>query len=260
MAALTFTTGAKNYLLDGLTGKGTNLYCALTQLRLFNAANAALCANLAVTWGTPVQGTASLITNSVTPTATDTCTKMEWWNAANASQAALGAASVSGGGGNIILGTTSFVTSTPVSIAATLRVPLNNGGTMRLNQALANQLAIAMTTATGAPSMANGGTMYFYDGTQPATADTALSGNNQLGTLTLALADYAAAAAGSAALAASKSVTPSATGTVSWCRWVKGSYILDLSVGTVGTDIIVDNTAWVSGTPRSMTGATLVMP
>lgn len=102
--------------------------------------------------------------------------------------------------------------------------------------------------------------MYFYDGTQPATADTALSSNNLAGTLTLATADYSSAAGGSSVLATAKAVTPSDTRTVTWCRWIKGGYILDTSVGTAGTDFIVDSTSWVSGVGRSLTAATVSLP
>lgn len=257
---LTFSAAAKNYILDGLVKTTTMQYAQINQLKVFNAGSVALAAALSVAWGTPVQGTAALATGSITPTSTDTCTKMEWWNSSAAVIVASGSATISGGGGNLILGTAAFASGTPVSLASILKVPLNNGGTLRLNQALANAIANCITNGVASPQLASGGTIYFYDGAQPATADTALSGNNLLGTLTLATTDYGSAAGGASALAASKAVTPSASGSVTWCRWVKGGYILDASAGTAGTDFIVDSATWASGVGRSLTAATLTLP
>lgn len=145
--ALTFATGAKNYILDGLIKTSTMTPAVMNQLKVYNAGSVSLASTLSVTWGTPVQGTVPLITASITPTATDTCTKMEWWNSSGPSMVASGTATVSGGGGNLILGTTSFVSGTPVSIASVLKVPLNNSGTLRINQALASAIASCLANS-----------------------------------------------------------------------------------------------------------------
>lgn len=262
MAALTFTTTAKNAYLDGVVGKTTSFgNYTINYVRAKTAGSTDLLGanGVPISWGTPVQGVASLATATVTPAATGTAALMEWWGSTSY-QVASGAVSTTGGGGNLIAATTGFVSSTPVAVAAQLRVPQSSAGTLKINQALANQIAACMLVSTTSPQMANGGTITFYDGTQAATADTAIGAQSVLGTLTLATSDYNNAAAGQSTLAASKTVTPSATGTVAWFRWTKSGYVIDGTVGTTGADIIVDSTAWTNGVNRSMTAATLVWP
>ena len=262
MAALTFTTAAKNAYLDGVIGKTAsfgNYVISYVRAKTAGSTDLLGASGVTISWGTPVQGVATLASATVTPAATGTAALMEWWQGASY-QVASGSVSTTGGGGNLIVGTTSFTASTPVAVAAQLRVPQSSAGTLTINQALANQIAVCMLTATTSPQMANGGTITFYDGTQPATADTAISTQNVLGTLTLATSDYSSASTGQSLLAASKTVTPSATGTVAWYRWTKGGYVMDGTVGTTGADIIVDSVSWSSGVNRSVTAATLVWP
>jgi hypothetical protein len=141
-----------------------------------------------------------------------------------------------------------------------LAVPLDNGGTLKVNQALANMIAMSMIASNQAAQMASAGTFVIYDGTQPATADTAITSQNALGTYTFTTADYSSASNGASVLTGAKTITGSATGTATWARWTKGAFVIDGSVGTTGADFIVSTTSIVNGVNFSLTAATLTFP
>ena len=102
----------------------------------------------------------------------------------------------------------------------------------------------------------NGGGFYdVYDGTQPATPDTAITSQVRLVRMTLSSTAFAAAA-GTAGNPATKtanvigSATISATGAASWASLVKPdgtTRVQDMSVGTSSADAIVNSTAFQSG-------------
>lgn len=271
MSAIAFTTTYKNYYLDLITGRQTSISTALNAtaypagLRISTGGGTQLIGatgtSMAGAWTTPVAGTASL-SLSVTPTSTNTAANMSFYSGYTASDIATGTVSTTGGGGNIIVPSTSFVNATPQTVTSVLKVPTLSGGSLNINQALANAIANTILNATNIPAMAaSGGAIKFYDGTQPTTADTALGSQTQLGSYSFAAGtDFASAAGGSVALAVAKTITVTATGTAQFFRWTKGPYTIDGSVNTTGADCIVDTTAFVNANNRSMTGLTLVFP
>jgi len=94
-------------------------------------------------------------------------------------------------------------------------------------------------------------TINIYSGTQPATADTALSGNTLLGTLTASAVMWGAASNGVLTLATvTDDSSADATGTASFARILTqaaGATVFDCDVGTTGTTIILNSVSIVSG-------------
>jgi len=110
---------------------------------------------------------------------------------------------------------------------------------MALNPKLSNIAANAAADAICA--LLNSGYLDIYDGTQPATANTAITGQVKLARLTFGATAFGAAVAGVAtANAIGSDSSADATGTASWFRACKtdGSAIFDGSVGT-GTHNLV---------------------
>jgi len=100
----------------------------------------------------------------------------------------------------------------------------------------------------------DGGSIEFYDGAQPANANTAVGAQVLLATLTFNAAAFPAASAGSATAAAITSAAIGASGTAAWARIKKsdGTVVCDCSVGTSGTDITVPTTTFTSGVTLSI--------
>lgn len=97
----------------------------------------------------------------------------------------------------------------------------------------------------------NSGFFRVYDGTQPATANTALSGNTKLTDNTFGSPAFAAAASGSKVANAIGSVSILATSTATWCTMIKTAgvrgtdTVMDVSAGTSGADINFNTTSFV---------------
>jgi hypothetical protein len=102
-----------------------------------------------------------------------------------------------------------------------------------------------------------------YSGTQPATADTALSGNTLLAELRYAATSAPAAAAGVLTFSTLTSDTSAdATGTAAFFRSLKSdgtSVVMDGSVGTSSADAIINSTAIQAGTQVDVTSHTLTV-
>jgi len=118
---------------------------------------------------------------------------------------------------------------------------------MANNPQLANVTASA--GADGACALLNSGFMDFYDGTQPATANTAITTQNKLASLTFGATAFGAASNGVATANAITSDTDAdATGTVTWFRCFKSDHttaVFDGSAGTSGCDINFNTTSIV---------------
>lgn len=125
---------------------------------------------------------------------------------------------------------------------------------VRLDTDLRNALATAVSTAFPASS-----TLEIRTGTQPASANTAASGT-LLATITLPASPWATASAGAIAKQNTWSATAVASGTAGYARFIGGSNALDVSVGTVGTDLIIDNAAIVSGGTVTVVSASITIP
>lgn len=111
---------------------------------------------------------------------------------------------------------------------------------------------------------ANSGKLRFYSGTRPTDADTALSGNTLLAELTMNATAFGSASAGViTANAITSDSSADATGTASFVRITQsdGSTAwADLSVGTSGTEVILNTVSIVSGAQVSISSFTVTLP
>lgn len=269
MGPLTFYVAAKNAYLDGLLKSTTvisyqmnsaSLYC-----QMYAPGGAAINSgtygvNVGAVFQPPVAGVASFSFSWAPTTSGAQAATMRFYNFTPAYLIADGFVSTAGGGGNIILPNTTFTGTTAQTATGMFKVPLNNGGTLRFNQALANAWANTILTTTSLPSMANGGVLTLYNGTMPADADTAITTQTALASYTFANANFAAASSGQSALASAPTPTFIAGGTVTWGRWQRGGYVMDVSAGVAGADLILNTTNCVSGSPPTITSFTLTMP
>jgi hypothetical protein len=122
-----------------------------------------------------------------------------------------------------------------------------------LATALRNSRLDAIKTAIDAGSGA--GKLRIYDGSRPATGGSA---TNLLAELVLSDPCSSGASSGTLTLSAiSDDASANATGTATWGRIVDSdnNFVLDCSVGTSGTDIILNTASIVSGATVSMTSA-----
>lgn len=115
-----------------------------------------------------------------------------------------------------------------------------------------------------AMNLMNSGTAKIYSGTQPANANTALSGNTLLATLTFASPAFASASAGSkTANAIASDTNAAATGTASFFRMFESdgtTVVGDGSVGTSSADMIITTTSIVAGETVSCSSCVISMP
>jgi len=110
---------------------------------------------------------------------------------------------------------------------------------MANNPQLAN--ATVSTAADSACALLNSGFFDIYDGTQPATANTAITTQVKLASLAFSATAFAAAVNG---VATANSITSDsdadATGTAAWFRCYKSDHttvVFDGSVSTSGADL-----------------------
>lgn len=129
---------------------------------------------------------------------------------------------------------------------------------MALNPKLSNEAANA--EADAACALANTGYLRIYDGSQPATADTAIESQVLLAELRFAATAFGGAVAG---VATANSITAdssaNATGTAAWFRVLKSdgtSPLWDGSVGTATANLVLDSISIVLGGTVSVTAFT----
>ena len=103
------------------------------------------------------------------------------------------------------------------------------------------------TEADAFAALFNGGRLLIYDGSQPATADTAITTQRLLATLTFATTAFPAAANGVlTANAITSDMAAALTGTPAWFRALKSdglTKIMDGSAGTANADLIISTAA-----------------
>lgn len=103
------------------------------------------------------------------------------------------------------------------------------------------------TEADAVAALCNSGYLRIYDGSQPATADTAVSTQTLLAELRFASTAFGASSGGVATAAAIVSDTDAdATGTAAWFRVFKSdgtTKVFDGSVGTSGADLNLNSVA-----------------
>jgi hypothetical protein len=166
--------------------------------------------------------------------------------------------SLSGGGGGVIVNTlnpsvgvgyivSNFAVKMPMSASATLK--LNAG----LANAIANNIAGIHTTSPYLGINSSGACVIkYYDGTPPADADAAPTGN-LLATMAIGATQiWGGASAGAAALVSNPSVTASGTGTITYCRLEKThasltTLVMQGSCGTSGADFNVNTLSVTAG-------------
>ena len=104
------------------------------------------------------------------------------------------------------------------------------------------------------------GLLRIYDGSQPANPDTAVTSQTKLAELTCNASAFAGSASGGVLTAnAISNANAIASGTASWFRLCKsdGTAVIDGTVGTSGTDLIIDNTSVNSGQQVSVSSLTI---
>lgn len=108
------------------------------------------------------------------------------------------------------------------------------------------------------------GYLRIYDGSQPATADTAISGQNLLAELRFNATSAPAASGGVLTFDDFTSdSSANASGTASWARCLKAdgtSPVMDGSVGTSSADFVIASTAISAGAAVECTGLTFAVP
>jgi len=111
---------------------------------------------------------------------------------------------------------------------------------------------------------ANSGLLRIYTGTRPTDADTALSGNTLLATLTMNATSFGSASSGVlTANAITSDASADATGTATFARlWESDGTtpIGDFSLGTSGTEVIVNTTSVVTAAVVSCSSFTITNP
>ncbi len=120
----------------------------------------------------------------------------------------------------------------------------------------------AMDAVTALINVGGAGTIEIYDGSQPATPGTAVTTQNKLVTLTFSATSFAASSAGTATANAITNGTAIASGTPAWARIKSGggTAVIDCTVGTSGTDIVLASGTIGSGSTVSLTSFTLTHP
>lgn len=127
--------------------------------------------------------------------------------------------------------------------------------------------AVAARTA-----LLNNGTLCMFTGSQPADANTAISGQTKLCTLTFGATAFAAGTASGSApsrvvTAAANSIASDTnaanTGTATWFRCYKSdgtTVVFDGSVGTTGCDVNLNTTSIVAAATVALTSFTITQP
>lgn len=118
---------------------------------------------------------------------------------------------------------------------------------MALNTQLAD--ATVNAQATSLSTLANSGLLRIYDGTQPATADTAITTQVLGVTLTMNATAFGAPVSGLLTANAITSGTAVASITPTWARLLKSdgtTVIMDVSAGASGANLTIG--AFTSGT------------
>src|ERR1044071_4130976 len=104
---------------------------------------------------------------------------------------------------------------------------------------LLTKLSNAAASAAASPVavLANGGTINIYDGTRPTNANTAVTTQVLLASLTLPSPAFTTATNGQCTAHTISSVTASGTGVATWFRMLKSdaTVILDGNVGITAT-------------------------
>jgi hypothetical protein len=116
-----------------------------------------------------------------------------------------------------------------------------------------------LAALTALLNVGGAGSIQWYTGSQPATPDTAISGQTLLATDTFSATSFAAPSAGVATANSITSGTAVASGTLAWGRCLSGAgtAVIDVAAGTSASDAIVATTAITTGNTVPITSFTL---
>ena len=133
---------------------------------------------------------------------------------------------------------------------------------MALDSRYSNEAVNAAVDAMAA--LLNNGYLRIYDGSIPATANTAIGAQVLLAELRFNGTAFGASVAGVAtANAFTSDSSANATGTASWFRALKSdgtSAIFDGTVGTSSANLVLNSTAIQSGAEVAVTAMTVTLP
>lgn len=133
---------------------------------------------------------------------------------------------------------------------------------------MASNLKVAVATRNGmvdkiTTDVGSNGLLRIYSGTQPAGPGTAITTQTLLAELACS-ATFAAAASGGVltASAISSDSAANASGTATWYRLCTsgGTGVVDGTVGTTSSDLVLNTTSIVSGGPVAVTSFTYTAP
>lgn len=267
----------KNLVLDALTGVGATgpgisllvMYSqgsapaspetAITGSKEFSSATAAI--DIISKMGAAASGisTLSVSASPVTPASATGVTGINRARLHNGDGTAIADFTAGTSGAEVTIASANSSTGVGSTVTAfAIRMPLNNGGSVKINTSLANWITDFITgVETASADLGTGSQLKLYTGTAPASADDVATGT-LLATINFGSPAYGYASGGASALSGDQSGTASATGTVGYARLVKGGYVLQGSAGLSGTDFILDNVSLTSGvTVVSVTEATI---
>lgn len=132
-------------------------------------------------------------------------------------------------------------------------------GTVKLNTALRERL-LTYLTGKDTSSFAAAGTIKIYSGSAPASADDAATGT-ELASFTTSTTSWAAPSSGSSALAASLGPVTASGGSSTaggYARFAWSTYVIQGSIGTSGTDFVINDNTFTSGvSSHTLTAATM---
>lgn len=167
---------------------------------------------------------------------------------------------VGGGGGAIVPTLTSSTGTNFVTDLFSVKLP-NTLGTLSLNDSLRDAIVNAVCVTSGINIAAlSSASVKVYTGSAPATANAPATGTLLwTGTTAATGASWNSATGGSAALASNISAVASASGTGGYVRIEKGTYVLQGSIGTSGTDFVFDAIVMTSASTYNLTNATITM-
>ena len=106
----------------------------------------------------------------------------------------------------------------------------------------------------------SGAIIHIYDGTQPSNANTAISGQTLLVSLTIS-GSFGTDSNGTITLSSVSNGTAVATGTAQFFRITKSdntTVVMDGSVGTSSADMILNNTSIATGQTVSISSGTII--
>jgi hypothetical protein len=276
--ATTFATTFKNKTIDSLTGKGSTTN-ALTYFGFYNGSQPAAPSdapagspvyssysvgiNVATYMSQPAGGI-SAMSQSRSASATSAVSSLTFariYDAAGTAQIDTPASLTGGGGGAIVPSLSSSAGVAFQMDQFSLKLP-NSLGTVYLNNTLRDALVAAWCNTAANVGAGASATINVYSGSVPSDANVPATGTLLVSFTTAASgASWNAASGGSAALVSSLSAVAGAGSatTATYARMVKGTYVLQGTVGTSGTDFVMDSVTITSGNTYSITNATITI-